>query len=364
MRRGTRSLLSRACALRCVEVRVPPAARSVATARPLPPPPPPCAAAPASHLAAVVDVTDQRVLSELVASSSTTPLLLALYSETDAASSALLTTLAQLASAPASGVRLGLVEANELPHVAQALRVTRLPSVVAMHQQRVVQSLEAPAAGDARTLGAFVRQVSALGSTQPAQDGAAGAAGAAESWLQQGAVAVARALSSSEEEARKSASAEAAAAFAQALQSSDGATRAKALAGLAKAAACSVPRDLSTARELSAQARAACETSVPSEVASAEALVALVEQAESAAGDTEPADTPDAAAVAAHARALSRVLQGDLQGAIDDALWLVRKHREWQGPAGRALAVRLIEALGEDERAGKARRRLSSLWFA
>ncbi len=68
----------------------------------------------------MVDVTDQQVLGQLVASSAETPLILALYLADDAASGAVLTSLANTVGAPGSGVRLGLVEVNELPQARHA----------------------------------------------------------------------------------------------------------------------------------------------------------------------------------------------------------------------------------------------------
>jgi thioredoxin-like negative regulator of GroEL len=62
---------------------------------------------------------------------------------------------------------------------------------------------------------------------------------------------------------------------------------------------------------------------------------------------------------------VQRFLSGDADGALDDALLLVKKHRAWRGGAGRALTVRFIDALGAgDARADKARRRLANLLFA
>jgi thioredoxin-like negative regulator of GroEL len=103
------------------------------------------------------------------------------------------------------------------------------------------------------------------------------------------------------------------------------------------------------------------------EVLAAEAYISLLEDtatpAETPGAEAAPSEA-DAAAAAAHARALQRFLSGDADGALEDALWLVRKHRAWRGSAGRALVLKLADALGTDPRAEKARRRLSNLWFA
>ncbi len=86
--------------------------------------------------------------------------------------------------------------------------------------------------------------------------------------------------------------------------------------------------------------------------------------AAAAAAATEPPSEADAAAAAAHARAVRRFLAGDVDGAFEDSLLLVKKHRAWRNAAGRTLTLRLADALGPgDARADKARRRLSSLWF-
>ena len=154
--------------------------------------------------------------------------------------------------------------------------------------------------------------------------------------------------------------------------------RARALAGLARAALAGSPPDIATAKELAGSARQVAaegpplppgtpERPVPAEVTAAEAYISILEdtlrEGEAASGDAATSEA-DASAAAAHARALQRFMAGDADGALEDALWLVRKHRAWRNNAGRALVLRLADAMGPDPRAEKARRRLSNLWFA
>jgi thioredoxin-like negative regulator of GroEL len=151
------------------------------------------------------------------------------------------------------------------------------------------------------------------------------------------------------------------------------------LAGLARAALVGSPPDVETAKELVASARQVAVEGLPpappgtpdqpppAEVGAAEAYIALLEDVASSSAESTDAAAPseaEAAAAAAHARAVQQFLSGDVDGALEDALWLVRKHRSWRNMAGRALVLRLADALGPDPRAEKARRRLSNLWFA
>ncbi len=104
----------------------------------------------------------------------------------------------------------------------------------------------------------------------------------------------------------------------------------------------------------------------PARSVAADAAAADAASAASASASA-PAAAPsaeEAAAAAAHARAVRRFLGGDADGALEDAFFLVKKHRGWRNGAGRELALRFIAALGPaDARADKARRRLSNLWF-
>ena len=314
----------------------------------------------------MVDVTDAQVFGAAVASSAQTPLVLAVYAAEDAGSNALLTSLAQLVQRAGPAWRLAVMEVNELPEVAQQLRISRVPALFTLYKQRVVSSLVvSPTTGPAE-LATFVKAAAALGPGGGAEQQAAQQATADTAALvAQGWKAVTAALDATAVEKRGEATTAAAQALSTALQAApEGPQRAQALAGLAMAAALS--GDAGTAAELVAQAQAAVPatgqqgpTPTLPEVRAAQALLTLLELAKQEAGDD------DGEAGAIHRRGIAAFLAGDVQDGLDDALLLVRKHREWKQSAGRATAVAMMDALGPgDERAAKARRRLSSLWFA
>ena len=313
----------------------------------------------------VVDVTDAQVFGAAVSSSAQTPLVLAVYAAEDAGSNALLTSLAQLVQRAGPAWRLAVMEVNELPDVAQQLRISRVPALFTLYKQRVVSSLVvSPTTGPAE-LATFVKAAAALGPGGGAEQHSAQQATADTAALvAQGWKAVTAALDATAEK-RGEATTAAAQALSTALQAApEGPQRAQALAGLAMAAALS--GDAGTAAELVAQAQAAVPAAGPQgptpmlpEVRAAQALLSLLELAKQEAGDD------DGEAGAIHRRGIAAFLAGDVQDGLDDALLLVRKHREWKQSAGRATAVAMMEALGPgDERAAKGRRRLSSLWFA
>jgi Tetratricopeptide repeat len=320
---------------------------------------------PQTALPPVVDVTDQQLFSACVASSASTPLLLVVYSTEDAASQSTLTFLAQRAS-PA--LRVAVVAAEEFPEIVQALRVSRVPTLFAMHKQKVAATLVvSPGMGPAE-LAAFAQKAAALGSAASAETAAA-QSGAAE-MVAQGLKAVRAALDSKEETRKQSATAAAQALSAALNGAEPGVLRAQALAGLSMAAALSGDGD--TAKDLLAQAQSAMASAPPAagsasppavpEVNSAEALLWLMDKM--AAKEAPPEKDADAVPHAVYEKSITRFLGGDIQGGLDDALLLVRKHRDWRDCAGRTLTVHMISALGTDARGNSARRRLSSLWFA
>jgi Tetratricopeptide repeat len=321
---------------------------------------------PQTALPPVVDVTDQQLFSACVASSASTPLLLVVYSTEDAASQSTLTFLAQRAS-PA--LRVAVVAAEEFPEIVQALRVSRVPTLFAMHKQKVAATLVvSPGMGPAE-LAAFAQKAAALGSAASAETSAA-QSDAAE-MVAHGFKSLRAALDSKVVETRKQSATAAAQALSAALNGAEpGVLRAQALAGLSMAAALSGDGD--TAKDLLAQAQSAMASAPPAagsaslpavpEVSAAEALLWLMDKM--AAKEAPPEKEADAVPHAVYEKSITRFLGGDIQGGLDDALLLVRKHRDWRDCAGRTLTVHMISALGTDARGNSARRRLSSLWFA
>lgn len=74
------------------------------------------------------------------------------------------------------------------------------------------------------------------------------------------------------------------------------------------------------------------------------------------------ADPKDAAT--AYELALRLFVVGRCDEAIDVALTLARRNREWKEQAGKRLAVAFFDCLGpEHELAKKGKKRLSTIWF-
>ena len=250
-----------------------------------------------------------------------------------------------------------------------------MPAVLAMVAEKVIERLAGPAVGPG--LQQLVARALAAGRALGVASSPSGVD--AEALLSSGLEAL-RSLGSTPE--AQTASVRAAVQAFSAVLAPEAAApapaRARALAGLSRAALAGSPPDLATAKELAGSARQVAaegpplppgtpERPVPAEVTAAEAYISILEdtlrEGEAASSEAAPSEA-DAAAAAAHARALQRFLAGDVDGALEDALWLVRKHRAWRSNAGRTLVLRLADALGPDPRAEKARRRLSNLWFA
>lgn len=322
-----------------------------------------------------MDVTDRNQFPALVASSNERPLLLVLHLSGDSASAQAMQALGEALQATPDGFRLALVEVNELPDVAERLRVTAVPSVLAFVSEKITERLSGPQVATGLTQ--LVARAVAAGRALSRPAAASGVD--VEQLLADGFAALSALGATAETQAagvRTAAQAFSAVLAAEA--AAPPAARARALAGLARAALAGAPPDVATAKELAASARQVAAEGPPAppgtpdrpppmEVLAAEAYISLLEDtatpAETPGAEAAPSEA-DAAAAAAHARALQRFLSGDADGALEDALWLVRKHRAWRGSAGRALVLKLADALGADPRAEKARRRLSNLWFA
>jgi putative thioredoxin len=154
----------------------------------------------------------------------------------------------------------------------------------------------------------------------------------------------------------------AAQAFGEILQSD--AENAQAAAGLAK---CYIKTgDLARAEQTLALVPPAKAESAP--VASARAALELARKADQT-GDVESLRAKAAADPSAPQTrfdlALALNAAGDRQGALDELLELVAKHRNWNDDAARKQLVQLFDAWGPADPASIAgRQRLSSLLFA
>ena len=106
---------------------------------------------------------------------------------------------------------------------------------------------------------------------------------------------------------------------------------------------------------------------MPEEVRAVAALIEL--SADTAGGgdlaelEAQLAQSPEDPEVAL-SLASAKFSAGDAEGAVELALGLVKTHRDWNDAAGRKLAVKIFDALGESHPvAVRGRRRLSLLWF-
>ena len=145
------------------------------------------------------------------------------------------------------------------------------------------------------------------------------------------------------------------------------ADRARVWAGLARAAL--VEGEPEAAKSLLDQARGVVknEPQLPEEVRSVAALIELASETKGTgdlgALEEELAENPDDPELALSV-ASAKFAAGDAEGAVEVALGLVKSHRDWNDAAGRKLAVKIFEALGESHPvAVRGRRRLSLLWF-
>ena len=167
--------------------------------------------------------------------------------------------------------------------------------------------------------------------------------------------------------------------FAAAMNNStaDAATKAEATAGLALCAV--LDGDVATAKELLSNAKAAFEQvqqqALPgetfiTEIPAVEASLSLVEDL---SNNTEPRSIQELQQAiesnkkdleAMYALGLKLFEAGNMEEAVDTALLLVRRDREWQEQAGKKLVLKIADALGNKNEIGKAaRRRLSNIWF-
>jgi putative thioredoxin len=146
--------------------------------------------------------------------------------------------------------------------------------------------------------------------------------------------------------------------------------KAAATAGLAICAV--LEGNLETAAELVASATALAGETASEDVSAAEAWLDLAKEAAMAlknesrtAEEIEShmlANKKDASA--AYLLALKLFQDVRLSEAVDAALQIVRRDREWQDQAGRRVVTALCHVLGSSSEGAKAaRRRLSNLWF-
>lgn len=321
----------------------------------------------------VEEVRESSALKALVEESKTTRgvVLVCHAASRSPTCAALLRRLDQEHGKPTRELKIAALNVDLAAGVAEFLRITNLPTTLSLRDGTFVDSVVGMPPND--ELERFLDAAAAPVGGANAEDAEAAAAAEEEApdYLGEGAAALASGDVPT-----------AAQAYSELLKASvDGSVdNARALAGLARCALADDPPDVGTARELVDEAKGALPDNAGVEaradVDAAAGAVALAADLKgvppelAAKTDAELEETGkdkgggEAAAGALNALALRRFVAGDVQGAIDAALLLVRRHRDWDDEAGRRLVLKFCDALGpQDERAAKSKRRLASLWY-
>lgn len=292
----------------------------------------------------ILDVTDATFMKEVVEESRTRPVVIDFWAPWCGPCRQLGPALEKAVAAKKGAVRLAKVNVDENPAISQQFHVQSIPAVFVIDGGKAFQGFTG--ALPESQIKAFIDELAASAGV-PGQ-GEAGAEPTVDDVLQIAGEVLA-----------EGDAAGAAQAYAQALQMEAG--NVKAVAGLARCYL--VLGEPERAREVAAMAPA---DSADAELAAVRAQLSL--QSGPAAEDTPlrarlQADPGDHQARFDLAAALSG--RGDLQGAADELLELMRRDRGWNDDAARKQLLTVFEAAGPTSEVAKAgRRRLSSLLFA
>lgn len=142
-----------------------------------------------------------------------------------------------------------------------------------------------------------------------------------------------------------------------------------AFSGLAMCAAAEDPPNLDSARHLLESAGRAAPAVMPDEMKRAQAVVSIADQASFIADNDivslqqkiqkNPSDLE-----ALRSLSLLHYQAGRHSEALDSAMLIVRKDRQWQEEAGKRLVLLFVDALGAENPLSKnGRQRLSNYWF-
>lgn len=293
----------------------------------------------------IVDVTDASFAKEVVEESRTRPVIIDFWAPWCGPCRQLGPSLEKHVAAAGGAVRLAKVNVDENPRTAAQFRAQSIPAVFLVHEGKPYQGFTG-ALPDSQVK-AFVEEiVRAYGGAGP--DGAAGG--------------VEEALSLASEALAGGDTSTAAAVFAQVLDAEP--DNVAAIAGLARCYLVLGQPD--HAREVAAMAPADAKSA---ELDSVRAALKLSEGGPADDGETAAlrsrvqADGDDHAARFALAEALAA--KGDLQGASDELLELMRRDRAWDDEAARRRLLTVFEAAGPTSEVTRSgRRRLSSLLFS
>ena len=292
----------------------------------------------------ILDVTDASFMADVVEESRARPVVIDFWAPWCGPCRQLGPALEKAVTAAKGAVRLAKVNIDENPAIAQQFRVQSIPAVFVIDGGKAFQGFT----------GALPEsQVKAFIDELAASSGVPGQPGADE------APSVDEILQIAGEVLAEGDAPAAAQFYAQALQLEP--ENVRAIAGLARCYL--VLGDPDRAREIAAMAPAGA---TDAELAAVRAQLAL--QSGPAAEDAPlrarlEADADDHQARFDLAAALSA--RGDLQGAADELLELMRRDRAWNDDAARKQLLTVFEAAGPTSEVAKAgRRRLSSLLFA
>ena len=162
----TRSLLLRRSAAPLAASRAARCSRLLSTAAPPPPPPPQPPQPAGGHTGAIIEIKSAAEFEPLVMAASQQappvggPVIVDFYADWCGPCKQLTPALEKLVNAADGAVRLAKVNVDALPELAQALQVKSLPTVMAVHKGKLVDSFQG-ALADAQ-LKAWVDKVVAL----------------------------------------------------------------------------------------------------------------------------------------------------------------------------------------------------------
>ena len=346
------------------------AARRVTTASTPPPPPPP-------PLAAVSEITSPAELDAVVAHSSRTALVFDFYADWCAPCKQLTPALERAVAKHHPRVALLKlnVESPALEGVCAQLKIASLPTVMAMRRGRFVDQFKGaiPEADVEKFIAELARSMDDDGEGGGAQTEALMANADLETLVEAAADVVFNAKDGALDDATRTHCAQALSKVINSDVNQGGgpAVRCRALAVSGGLALRAEPRDVESAEALLVEARKLVDGfPEPKELSMVDARVALTRDAVMTANDVEDLgaahekDPKDFDALRAYASAL--FLSGECEKACAIALKSVKPGYGAQDvrDQGRALVVRIIDALGSGSALGDStRKKLASAWF-
>ena len=296
----------------------------------------PSAAAGAGDL--VKDISEATFMEDVVEASKEVPVIVDFWAPWCGPCKQLGPALEAAVKAAGGKVKMVKVNVDENPQISQQLRIRSIPTVYAFHDGQPVDGFQGALPGS--QVNEFVAKMAALAAEGPL----AAAIAAAQEMLAEGALD------------------DAAQTFAAILEEDD--SQAAAYAGLAEVKIAQGALD--EAEAVLNGAPAAISRAV--EIEGAHARVALARQAENAGPIDDlrarvEADPSDAGARFELAQALHA--SGDVQGAVDALLDIVRRDAGWNDGAAKTQLFTIFDALKpNDPVVLTGRRKLSSLLFA